>query len=491
MPFSCLQSYADFLEKHGELVRIKEAVSTDREISEIADRVSKRADGGPALLFENVINHNTGEKSDFPVLINAMGSEKRMNYTLGVDRVDDLANEIRDLVKTQPPSSFIDKLRMIPKLARISSYTPKKVSNGICQEVVCTGDQIDLKRYPVLKCWPLDGGSFITLGCTITKDPDSGIRNVGLYRLQVLDKNKTAMHWQIHKHGSRHFQRYKELNKKIPVVVYLGGDPVLMFSGAVPLPDNFDELLFAGFIRKKGVQMVPCKTIDLEVPANAEMILEGYVDPSEPLINEGPFGDHTGYYTPVDLYPAFHVTAITHRKNMIYPATIVGRPPMEDGYMGKAIEKIFLPLIQLTFPEIKDINLPIATCFHNLAIISIKKSYPAHAKKIMNSLWGAGQLMFSKCLIVVDDDVNVHDLYEIAWRVSNNIDAKRDLVFTEGPVDALDHAAPQFAVGSKIGIDATRKWKEEGYTREWPEDVEMDGETKAKIDRIWNKLGIK
>ena len=353
-----------------------------------------------------------------------------------------------------------------------------------------TGSDIDLTQFPILHCWPDDGGSFITFGCVISKDPDNGIRNVGMYRLQILAKDKTAMHWQIHKHGSRHFQRYRELGKKIPVAVYLGGDPATIFAGALPMPDNLDEFLMAGFIRKKGVELVPCKTVELEVPANAEMVIEGYVDPSEPLVKEGPFGDHTGYYTPVDDYPAFHVTAITHRRDMIYPTTIVGRPPMEDGYMGKAIERIFLPLIQLTFPEIIDMNLPVTTCFHNLAILSIKKSYPAHAKKIMSSLWGMGQLMFSKCIIVVDDDVNVQDLNEVAWRVSNNIDAKRDIIFTEGPVDALDHAAPHFAVGSKMGIDATRKWKEEGYSREWPEVITMDPATKKRIDDIWSQLGL-
>ncbi|MDO8520484.1 MAG: menaquinone biosynthesis decarboxylase [Deltaproteobacteria bacterium] len=492
MAFKCLQSFIEKLESEGELTRISERVSTDREITEITDRVSKRDGQGPALLFEKVVNHNNGNRlSEIPVLINTFGTKKRMNLALGVSDIEEVAGEIRSLVKTEPPSSFMDKLRMLPKLAKIASYTPKKVSSGVCQEVVHQGDQVDLNQFPILKCWPDDGGSFITFGCVISRAPQTGIRNVGLYRQQIIDKNTIAMHWQIHKHGSRHFQEYRALGKKIPVAVYLGGDPALMFAGACPLPDNFDELIFAGFLRKKAVEMVPCKTIDLEVPANAEMILEGYVDPSEPLIPEGPFGDHTGYYTPVDLYPAFHVTAITHRRNMIYPTTIVGIPPMEDGAMGKAIERIFLPLIQLTFPEIKDMNLPVETCFHNLAIISIKKSYPAHAKKIMSSLWGMGQLMFSKAIIVVDEDVNVQDLKEVAWRVSNNIDAKRDIIFTEGPVDALDHAAPVFAVGSKMGIDATKKWKEEGYTREWPEVIKMDAATREKVDSIWNKLGIK
>lgn len=490
MAYECLHDFVKNLERERELVRVSEPVSTELEISEICDRVSKRTDGGPALLFENVLNHNNGKKSEIPVLINTMGSKKRMNLALGVENVETLANEIRALVKTHPPTSFMEKLRMIPTLAKVASYTPKKASKGVCQEVVWEGDKVDLHQFPILKCWPKDGGSYITFGCVISKAPQTGIRNVGLYRQQIINRNTIAMHWQIHKHGSRHFQEYKEQGKKIPVAVYLGGDPALTFAGACPLPDNFDELIFAGFIRKKGVELVPCKTVELEVPANAEMIIEGYVDPAEPLIGEGPFGDHTGYYTPVDLYPAFHVTAITHRRNMIYPTTIVGTPPMEDGYMGKAIERLFLPLIQLTFPEIIDMNLPVVTCFHNLVILSIKKSYPAHAKKIMSSLWGMGQLMFSKCIIVVDHDVNVQNLQEVAWRVSNNIDAQRDIVFTEGPVDALDHAAPQFAVGSKMGIDATRKWKEEGYTREWPEVIRMDEATKRRVDEIWQKIGL-
>ncbi|MBI2340234.1 MAG: menaquinone biosynthesis decarboxylase, partial [Deltaproteobacteria bacterium] len=428
-----------------------------------------------------------GKKSDIPVLINMLGSKNRMNWALGVEDIEEVATEIRDLVKKQPPSSFLEKLKMLPTLAKIGSYAPKKVSSGSCQEIVLTGDEIDLTKFPIIQCWPKDGGSFITFACTISKDPDNGIRNVGMYRLQILDKKTTAMHWQIHKHGS---QRYRELKKKIPVAVYLGGDPALIFAGACPLPDNFDEFLFAGFLRKKAVELVSCKTVELEVPANAEMVIEGYVDPEEPLVDEGPFGDHTGYYTLVDKYPAFHVTAITHRKQMIYPTTIVGRPPMEDGYMGLAITRIFLPLVQLTFPEIKDMNIPVETCFHNLAIISIKKTYPAHAQKIMSSLWGMGQLMFSKCIIVVDEDVNVQNLSEVAWRVGNNIDAKRDIVFTEGPVDALDHASPRFGIGSKMGIDATRKWKEEGYDRQWPPDIEMDEVTRRRIDEIWGRLGI-
>ncbi|HSA59510.1 MAG TPA: menaquinone biosynthesis decarboxylase [bacterium] len=483
--FESLKQFISFLEERKQLVRITEPVKTDLEITEITDRVTKA--GGPALLFENVVKVD-GTKSDFPLLINAYGTWKRMAWSLGVEDVEEVASEIDALIKTAPPSGFLEKLRMLPKLAKIGSYVPKTVSRGACQDVILPDP--DLSILPYLKCWPGDGGPFITLPVVITKDPDTGIRNVGTYRMQVFDKKTTGMHWQIHKGGSRHFQRYKELNRKIPVAVCLGGDPVLTYAATAPMPDNFDELMLAGFIRKKAVEMVKCRTIDMEVPADADFVIEGTVDPNEPLVMEGPFGDHTGYYSLADLYPLFHVTAVTHRKDPVYPTTIVGPPLQEDGFLGKATERIFLPLVKMTFPEIKDMHFPIETCFHNLAIVSIKKQYPGHAKKIMHSFWGTGQLMFTKCLIVVDEDVNIQDLREVAWRVSNNIDAKRDVVFAEGPVDALDHAAEQFAYGSKMGIDATKKWKEEGFQREWPEVLKMSPEVKMKIDGIWKKLGI-
>lgn len=483
--YSSLKQFVSFLEERKELIRITEPVKADLEITEITDRVTKA--GGPALLFENVIKVN-GERSEFPLLINTYGTWRRMAWALGVEDVEEIAQEIDGLIKTAPPSGFFDKLRMLPKLAKIGSYFPKMVSKGDCQDVVF--ENPDLSILPILKCWPEDGGPYITLPAVITKDPDTGMRNVGTYRIQVFDRNTTAMHWQIHKGGAKHFQRYKELKKKIPVAVCLGGDPVLSYAATAPMPDNFDEFLLAGFIRKKAVEMIKCKTIDMEVPADCDFIIEGYVDPEEPLVTEGPFGDHTGYYSLADQYPLFHVTAITHRKDPIYSTIIVGPPLQEDGYLGKATERIFLPLIKATFPEIRDMHLPIETCFHNLAIVSIKKQYPGHAKKIMHSFWGTGQMMFTKCLIVVDEDVNVQDLKEVAWRVSNNIDAKRDIIFAEGPVDALDHAADQFAYGSKMGIDATRKWKEEGFQREWPEVVKMSPGVKKRIDEIWKKLGI-
>lgn len=484
--YQSLKQFVAFLEERKELVRIAEPVKADLEITEITDRVTKA--GGPALLFENVIKMD-GQRSAFPLLINTYGTWKRMAWALGVEDVEAIASEIDALIKTSPPSSFLDKLRLLPKLAKMGSFFPKTVSRGPCQDVVMA--EPDLSILPYMKCWPDDGGPYITFPAVISKDPDTGIRNVGTYRIQIFDKKTTAMHWQIHKGGSKHFQRYRELKQKIPVAVCLGGDPALGYAATAPMPDNFDELLLAGFIRKKPVELVKCKTIDMEVPADCDFVIEGYVDPNEPLVKEGPFGDHTGYYSLADDYPLFHVTALTHRKDPIYPTIIVGPPLQEDGFLGKATERIFLPLIKMTFPEIRDMHLPIETCFHNLAIVSIRKQYPGHAKKIMHSFWGTGQLMFTKCLIVVDEDVNIQNLSEVAWRVSNNIDAKRDIVFAEGPVDALDHAAEQFAYGSKMGIDATRKWKEEGFTREWPEVVRMSPAVKKRIDEIWDKLKIR
>ncbi len=490
MSYQSLNDFIMFLDERHALVRIREEVSTNLEISEICDRVSKSSDGGQALLFENVINHNNGQKSTFSVLINAFGSQKRMAWALGVESVEEVASELETLVKTQPPQSLMDKIRMLPTLARVASFAPKKVSSGACQEVVLTGDDVDLTKIPILKCWPGDANSFITFPCVITRDPDNGHRNVGMYRMQLVDKTTTGMHWQSHKVGNRHFQRYKELKQKIPIAVYLGGDPALIFAGASPLPDGIDEILFAGFLRKKAVPMVKCKTVDLEVPADADFILEGYVDPSEPFFSEGPFGDHTGYYSMPDLFPKFHCTSITHRKNAVYPTTIVGIPPMEDAYMGKAIERLFLPLIKMVYPEVVDMNLPIEGAFHNICIISIKKQYPAHAKKIMNSLWGTGQLIFSKCILVVDDDVNIQNIQEAVWRICANTDPGRDIVLMQGPTDDLDHAPNIARVATKMGIDATRKWKEEGYTREWPEIIKMDEGTKKKVDDLWKKLGL-
>jgi 4-hydroxy-3-polyprenylbenzoate decarboxylase len=480
MAYNSLAEFVQVLEKEGELKRISLPVKAELEITEIADRVMKS--NGPTLLFENVIG------KQIPVLINAFGSMKRMALALGVDNVEDIAREIDKLVRTKPPKSFKDKLQMLAELVRLAGIPPKIVREGACQEVVHR--EPDLNILPVLTCWPEDGGPFITLPMVFSKDPSSGARNVGLYRMQVYDQRTTGMHWHLHKVGARHYRRQKEQAGKLQLAVCLGGDPAMIYAATAPLPDQIDEILFTGFLRKKGVELVKGVTVDIEVPANSDIVIEGFVDPAEPMRREGPFGDHTGFYSLADDYPVFHVTAITHRNNPIYPTTIVGRPPMEDVFLGKTTERLFLPLLRLTLPEIVDMNLPVHGVFHNLAILSIKKDYPAHARKIMHALWGLGQMMFTKILVIVDHDVNVHDLAEVTWVVGNNIDPKRDMVFVEGPVDVLDHAAPIMGYGSKIGIDATRKWRSEGFEREWPGAIVMDEKTKLYIDSIWEKLGI-
>jgi 4-hydroxy-3-polyprenylbenzoate decarboxylase len=442
------------LEKAGELVRIKEYVNPHLEITEITDRVSKEY--GPALLFENT---GTG----FPVLINSMGTEKRMAMALGVDRLDAIAEDIEQLFKdlTGPKQSFYEKLKMLPQLGAIASWMPKEISGrGTCQEVVMKDP--DITKFPVLKCWPEDGGPFITLPVIQTRDPLTNIRNVGLYRMQVFDKQLTAMHWHRHKVSARHFNEYKKLNQRMPVAVTIGGDPALAYSATAPLPDGVDEFMLAGFIRRKKVELVKCLTIDMHVPADADIVIEGYIDPEEEYILEGPFGDHTGYYSLADFYPKFHITAITHRKDAIYNATIVGIPPQEDAWIGKATERIFLAPIKMTMvPEIIDMVLPVEGVFHNLVIVKIKKDYPGQALKVMNSMWGAGQMMFTKMMIIVDGDVNIHDQSEVALYVAQNTDAYRDFIFTQGPADVLDHSCSSMAFGGKMGIDATFKHEEE------------------------------
>jgi len=480
MAYRNLEEFVQRLEREGELKRISYPVRAELEIAEIADRVMKK--GGPALLFENVV----GKK--IPVLINAFGSLRRMAMALGVDDVEEIAREIERLTRMKPPSSWRDKLSLLPDLVRLAGITPKVVKEGECQEVILR--QPDLNILPVLTCWPGDGGPFITLPLVVSRDPRTGVRNVGLYRMQLFDGATTAMHWHIHKVGAHHFRQQKEQKKRMELAACIGGDPALVYAATAPLPSQIDEILFAGFIRKKGVELVKAVTVDVEVPANSDIVIEGYIDPSEPLRREGPFGDHTGFYSLADDYPVFHVTCITHKKNPIYLTTIVGRPPMEDAYLGRATERIFLPLLRLTFPEIVDLHLPVHGVFHNLAIVSIKKEYPAHARKIMHGLWGMGQMMFTKILIVVDHDIHVHDPAEVTWIVGNHIDPKRDVVFVEGPVDVLDHAAPMMGYGSKMGIDATRKWPSEGFEREWPDPIVMDEKTKKHIDSIWEKLGL-
>ena len=480
MPYTNLSDFVQVLENAGELRRIAHPVKAELEIAEIADRVMKA--GGPALLFENVV----GKK--IPLLINAFGSMKRMSIALGVNDIEEIAKKISKLIQIQPPRTFKDKIQLAGELIKLAGLPPKIVSDGACHEVVQR--EPDLNILPVLTCWPGDAGPFITLPMVFSKEPVKGTRNVGLYRMQVFDARTTGMHWHLHKVGARHFQHQKKSAGKMELAVCLGGDPAMIYAATAPLPDQIDEILFAGFVRNKGVELTRGITVDIEVPADTDIVIEGYVDPSEPLRREGPFGDHTGFYSLADEYPVFHVTCITHRKNPVYPTTIVGRPPMEDVYLGKTTERLFLPLVRVTLPEIADMNLPVHGVFHNLAIVSIKKEYPAHARKVMHALWGLGQMMFTKILIVVDHDVNIQNLSEVTWIVGNHIDPKRDMVFLDGPVDVLDHAAPRLGFGSKVGIDATRKWRGEGFEREWPDAITMDEKTKRYIDSIWHKLGI-
>lgn len=477
MAYSSLRDFVSFLESKGQLARVKRPVSPDLEITEVADRVVKQS--GPALLFENPTGY------DVPVLINHFGSFERMAWSLGAEKLDDIAGEIVNLMRTKPPSGLMGKIEMLPKLLQLSASFPKTVSSAPCQEVV----REDLDFLPVLKCWPDDGGRFITLPIVFTKDPETGLRNVGMYRMHVYDSKTTGMHWHVHKVGARHYAGYEQMGKRMPVAVTLGGDPAITYSATAPLPEDFDEMIFAGFLRKQPVEMVKCKTIDMEVNADAEIVIEGYVEPGERRV-EGPFGDHTGYYSPADEYPVFHVTCVTHRANPVYPATIVGKPPMEDCYIGKATERIFLPLIKSQLPEIVDLNLPLEGVFHNLAFVSIRKRYPMQARKVIHALWGLGQMMLTKIVIVFDENVDIQNTSEALWRLGANIDPKRDIFFSEGPVDVLDHAAPHALYGSKMGIDATRKIPGEEHYREWPEEIVMSPEVKAKIDKMWPELGI-
>jgi 4-hydroxy-3-polyprenylbenzoate decarboxylase len=480
MPYYSLTAFVQVLERAGELKRITHPVKAKLEITEIADRVMKS--NGPALLFENV------DEKKIPLLINAFGSMRRMALALGVDDVEEIAREIERLIRTRPPKGFKDKINLLFELIRLAGIPPRLVKEAVCQEVVSRDPDLDI--LPALTCWPGDAGPFITLPMVFTKDPRSGARNVGLYRMQIFDRRTTGMHWHLHKVGARHFQHQKQTKGKLEMAVCLGGDPAMIYAATAPLPDQIDEILFAGFLRKQGVDLVKAVTVDVEVAANSDVVIEGYVDPAEPLRREGPFGDHTGFYSLADDYPVFHVTCVTRRKNAIYPTTIVGRPPMEDAFIGKTTERLFLPLIRVTLPEIVDMNLPVHGVFHNLAIVSIDKEFPGHARKVMHALWGLGQMMFTKILVVVDRDVDVHNLAEVAWVAGNHIDPRRDVIFVDGPVDVLDHAAPVMGYGSKMGVDATRKWRGEGFEREWPDAIVMDDKTKRYIDSIWEKLGI-
>jgi 4-hydroxy-3-polyprenylbenzoate decarboxylase len=532
MAYDDLRDWIKTLEKHGELKRIREEVSPELEITEITDRVSKS--GGPALLFENIKGH-PGHK----VFINQFGSERRMALALGVDRLDEIAERISGLMNMKPPEGFMDKLKMLPQLGALTSAFPKTVSakDAPCKEII-RRENLDLNWFPILKCWPHDGGRFITLPCVVTRDPRSGKRNIGMYRMQVYDGQTTGMHWQRQKVAAEHYREAlrnavtaneadqevfapgsarvaamaesaggavaipdgpigglpqvalgKLKGSRLEVAVAIGTDPATTFAAIVPAPPEVEEYLIAGFLRGKPVEIVQCETVDLQVPAHAEIVLEGYVELGE-LRAEGPFGDHTGFYTLADLYPVFHLTCITHRRDPIYAATIVGKPPMEDAWMGKAVERIFLPAMRMQIPELVDIHLPIEGVFHNLMLVSIRKSYPGQARKVMNAIWSLGQAMFTKCIVVVDEDCDVQDVAEVTLRVANNIDPERDIQFMLGPVDSLDHSSRLPNYGSKMGIDATRKWKAEGFTRPWPAMIEMDRATKAKVDALWAKLGI-
>jgi 4-hydroxy-3-polyprenylbenzoate decarboxylase len=515
-----LREWMAALERNGELKRITTEVDPVLEIAEITDRISKSRDrngqrGGPALLFEKV------KGSNLPVLINQFGSERRMRMALEVDSLDKVADRIRQFMDVKSPQGLLDKVKMLPMLAEMGKFFPKTVSTGPCKEVV-EKQNLDLHRLPILQCWPQDAGRFITLPCVITRDPKTGKRNMGMYRMQVYDGQTAGMHWQRQKIGAEHYREMLRreaarngLNQdrgaraavdvmartsggsllsdrdlpstKMDVAVAIGTDPAVTFSAIVPAPPEVEEYLIAGFLRQGPVELVKCETVDLEVPASSEIVLEGHVKLDE-LRMEGPFGDHTGFYSLPDLYPVFHLTCITHRKNPIYATTIVGKPPQEDAYMGKTVERIFLPLMKLTIPELVDINLPIEGVFHNLMVVSIRKSYPGQARKVMHAIWSLGQAMFTKCIIVVDEDVNVQDLGEVTLKVLNHIDPERDIQFTLGPVDSLDHSSRLPNFGSKMGIDGTRKWPTEGFARPWPDEILMDDRTKAMVDKKWKAL---
>jgi 4-hydroxy-3-polyprenylbenzoate decarboxylase len=537
LAYEDLREWIAALDRAGELKKIRIEVDPILEITEITDRVSKNmwgqppsavrpgaagqlSAGGPALLFQNVKGYPGSQ-----LLINQFGSTRRMNLALEVNSLDEVADRIRHFMDVKSPQGFLDKVKMLPMLAEMGKFFPKTVSTGPCKEVI-KRDNCSLLDFPILQCWPKDAGRFITLPCVVTRDPKTGKRNVGCYRMQVFDERTAGMHWQRQKIGAEHYREalrnaavetllrnVSETHQaaslrvdvmarssggsvlvdgdrpkgKMPVAVAIGTDPAITFSAIVPAPPDVEEYLIAGFLRQKPVELVKCETVDLEVPATSEIVLEGHVHLDE-LRTEGPFGDHTGFYSLEDLYPVFHVSCITHRKDPIYSTTIVGKPPMEDGWMGKAVERIFLPLMKLTIPELVDINLPVEGIFHNLMIVSIKKSYPGQARKVMNAIWSLGQAMFTKCIIVVDEDVNVQDIAEVTLKVLNHIDPERDIQFTLGPIDSLDHASRLPNYGSKMGIDATRKWPSEGFTRPWPDEILMDEKTKALVDKKWTAL---
>ena len=521
MAYNDLREWIAALDKAGELKRIKAEVDPVLEVTEITDRVSKwgarngKGPGGPALLFENVKGH-PGHK----IFINQFGSERRINLALGSDSLDEIAERIHQMMDVKTPQGLLEKIKMLPKLAELGNLFPKRVSTGPCKEVI-KRDNFSLLDFPILQCWPQDGGRFITLPCVMTRDPRTGKRNIGMYRMHVYDATSTGMHWQRHKNAAEHQRELmraavadgptlgktssvdimarsgggsiaiqgKPVGGRMEVAVAIGTDPTLTFSAIVPAPPDIEEYMIAGFLRGKPIEVVKCETVDLEVPASAEIVLEGYIDIGEMKV-EGPFGDHTGFYSLEDLYPVFHVQCITHRKNPIYAATVVGKPPQEDAWMALAVERIFLPAAKMMIPELVDFHLPPEGVAHNLMIISIRKSYPGQARKVMNAIWSMGQAMFTKCIVVVDEDCDVKDLREVTLRALNNIDPERDIQFMLGPVDTLDHASRLPNFGSKMGIDATRKWSTEGFDRPWPDEVEMSAEVKERISRRWKEFGL-
>src|SRR5216110_3483994 len=473
--YTDLSEFLHDLDKRKLLARVVDPVSPDLEIAAVTDRACKSPNGGPALLFEKPAGF------DMPVASNVFGSLERMCLALGVEKLDDLAHEIDELMTPPQPKGILDALKLAPMLGRLSDLMPKTVKDAPCQEVVNRNGSLD--DIPILKCWPEDGGRFITLPLVFTKDPETGVRNIGTYRMQVFDGRTTGMHWQRHKGGAQHYRVAERLERRLPVAVALGPDPALAYSATAPMPEGLDELLLGGFLARRRIEIVKCVTVDLEVPASAQIVLEGHIEPWERR-REGPFGDHTGFYSQPDDYPVFHLTCVTRRKRPTYLTTIVGIPPMEDYYLGLASERIFLPMIQKTVPEIVDMHFPAEGIFHNLVIISIDKRYPGHARKIMSAVWRLGQLMFSKTIVVVDKDVNVHDAGEVAWIVGTHMDPLRDVQMTKGPVDDLDDAAELPAFGGKMGIDATRKWASEGHRRTWPariETTEAAGKRAAEI----------
>ncbi len=475
-----IRDFISELEKQGELKRVKTEVDSDLEIAEIMRR--EMYSDGPAILFENVKGY------DMPVLGNAFGSMKRLEIGLEMTDFTEIGQRIADMTKMDVPSGLLNKIKKLPELTKMTASFPKAEANGPVTEITSTDASFD--DIPILKSWPDDAGRFITLGLVATKHPETGVRNLGVYRMQIVDKTHALMHWQKHKRGAHHSDISKDKGEKIPTAIIIGGEPATIFSSIAPVPEGLDKYLFAGITRKEGIKTVKCKTIDLDVPANAEIVLEGYVDPAD-IRDEGPFGDHTGYYTPVEPYPTFTLTGIMRRKDPIYVTTVVGKPILEDAYIGKVIERSFLPLIQMFHPEVVDFSMPPAGWFQGFAIISIKKRYPGQAKKVMMGLWGMGQLSLTKMFVVVDEDINVHDINDVIWAITTRADAARDtIIIDNAPTDTLDPASPLVNLGSKMGIDATQKTKEEGYQREIQQQVKVDEDTKNLVDSKWSSYGL-